>query len=531
ETTQDQFWKPYDAKPDSFTVYFRVNMGGVTETGDFDPDADIPVGVRGGAPLDPADDWTADISLTREDDSVDGGSFWSGAAYIANSSVSGGEQQSFKFVYDGVNVWESTPDRTFSYSGPKDTTIHWAYFNDQPPTGAVLVEATLTWQVKTDGLEKLGLFDRGLGERIVIDGAKAWNIDDPIVLNYVPILQLWVGEEQFIKAPGSTFEYKAVILWDSTRVDSTSPNFLPGLELGVPIYYYDEPAVTGTGNRVYTYTNQTEQMIPGDYGYDFQYFNALPPEGVIETPISVTFSIDMTPATNVITNPANPLFRPGIDSCEVRIRGCLMGLSQGGGIYSDLLPIKLEDPDANLVYTGTIDLTPPTTFGASYRVFYSSEGGEIENGGGNARGRCYYQFIHPTAVNGDGTVEWPSAFEFPMMVWMDNDLTVEDPPNLWTPTGVSSDAGALIRTFQLAQNYPNPFNPVTTIDYEVPNESHVRISIYNLMGQLVTTLVNEQQDAGTHTAHWNAENATSGVYFLEMTSDSFKQIRKMTLIR
>ena len=536
ETVRDQFWQPYEAKPDSFAVYFRVNMGGVTETGVFDPDTDAPVGVRGGAPLDPADAWSAEISLTREDGSIDNGSFWSGAAYIANDSVSGGEQQSFKFVYRGTAVWESTANRVFSYSGAKDTTIHWAYFNDQPPTGAVLVEATLTWQVKTDGLEKLGIFNRGLGESIVIDGAKAWDIDNPIVMNYVPLLQLWMAEETFIKAPGSTFEYKAVILWDSSRVDNTSPNFIPGLDLEVPLQYWDEPVVTGSGNRIYVYTDQTTQMIPGDYGFDYQYFNGLPAEGIIETPISLTFSIDMTPATDVATNPANPLFRPGVDSCKIQFLGCLMSLTQGYGLFDSTLTIELDDPDGNLVYTGTCDLTPPTTFAAGYRINYSSESGTIQNGGGFGKGRSYYQFIHPTAVNAEGTIEWPSEFSFPELLWMDNDLTVEDPPDLWTPTSIHSDKGTSIRTFKLAQNYPNPFNPVTMINYEVAEKSIVQISVYNLMGQLVTTLVNGQQFQGTYSIQWNGKDykgneVSSGIYFIKMVSGSFNRVRKMMLVR
>ena len=538
ESVRDQYWRPYEAKPDSFVVYFRVNMGGVTETGDFDPDTDGPVGVRGGAPLDPADDWSTEISLTREDGSIDNGSFYSGVAYIANSSVSGGEQQSFKFVYRGTDVWESTANRVFSYSGAKDTTIHWAYFNDQPPTGAELVEATLTWQVKTDGLEKLGLFDRGLGEKIVIDGAKAWDIDNAIEMNYVPLLQLWMAEETFIKAPGSTFEYKAVILWDPSRVDNTSENYIPGLDLEVPLRYWDEPVVTGSGNRIYVYTDQTTQMIPGDYGFDYQYFNGIPAEGIIETPISLTFSIDMTPATDVATNPANPLFRPGIDSCEIQLYGCLMSLTQGYGLYDSAKTIELEDPDGNLIYTGTWDLKAPTTFAAGFRVNYSTETGAIiQNGGGFSKGRSYYQFIHPTSVNADGTIEWPSEFSFPMLLWMDNDLTVEDPPDLWTPTAVDpSDSGTLIRTFKLSQNYPNPFNPVTSIQYDIAHTAAVRIEIYNLMGQLVTTLVDEKQNQAHYKVQWNGKDqfgtpVPSGIYFTRMTANTFKQIRKLTLIR
>jgi hypothetical protein len=549
DASRDQYWRPYAAKPDSFTVYLRVNMAAFMETKDFDPDAGDRVVVRGSAPLDPTNTWNTLIPLTRETGSADNGAFFSGAGYIANNAVNAGNVQSFKFVYyKGTSpVWESTPDRVYTYSGAKDTTIHWAYFNNQKPTGGNVVSATLTWQMNTDGLEKLGLFNRIVGDRVVVDGAKAWDVANAIQLNYVPLLGRWVAQEPFIKAPGAVLEYKTVLLWDSSRVDPASPNFIPGLALETnPLQYWEGPGATGTGNRNYTYTNQTAQAIPGDLGFEFQFFNSFPEEGVIETPITITYNIDMRPATNVATNPSNPLFRPGIDTVWVQLIDCLLPLTQGEGIYANT-PLMLEDKDGDLVYSASWALTPPVPYDAAFRINYSSTGGIIQNGGGFTSGRSYYQYIHPTKVNADGSIVWPSTFSFPTLPWMDSDLTVEDPPNLFTPTAVEeSEEGTAIRTFKLSQNYPNPFwseatsrfagNPGTTIDYEVAEKSHVRISVYNLMGQLVATLVNEQQLQGTYSVEWNGKDpkgnqAPSGIYFVKMAAGSFEQLRKMTLIR
>ena len=537
ETKRDQYWRPYEVKQDTFAVYLRVNMAALMETKEFVPETDGPVAVRGGAPLDPTDTWETPIILNQEVGSIDNGSFFSGVGYIANSNLTVGSWQNFKFVYtkDGSVVWESIDNRYFQYTAAKDTTIHWAYFNNQRPTGGNIVEATLTWQMKTDGLEKLGIFDRGLGDRIVIDGAKAWDIDNPIVMDYVPLLQLWMAQEPFIKAPGATLEYKAVLLWHESRADETSPNYIPGMDLEVPLQYWEEPTVTGSGNRNYIYTNETEQMVPGDFGFEYQYFNGLPAEGVIETPISITFNIDMTPATDVATNPSNPLFRPGVDSVWVQFYGCLMPLTQGDGIYTNT-PLLLADLDGDLVYSGTLDLTPPTTFTAGFRINYTSESGTIQNGGGFQKGRSYYQFVQPDAVHADGTVEWPSEFSFPVLPWMDSNLTVEDAPDLWTPTGVQVDNNLTILNFELAQNYPNPFNPETKINYLVAEKSHVQINVYNLMGQIAMTLVDTQQSQGIYSIQWNGKDfkgneVPSGVYFVKMIAGSFEQIRKMTLIR
>ncbi len=388
--------------------------------------------------------------------------------------------------------------------------------------------------MNTDGLEKLGLFNRSLGDRVVVDGAKAWDVANAIQLNYVPLLGRWVAEEPFIKAPGAVLEYKTVLLWDSSRVDPASPNFIPGLDVA---QYWEGPGATGTGNRNYTYTNQAAQLIPGDLGFDFQFFNSLPEEGVIETPITVTFNINMTPATSVATNPANPLFRPGIDTVWVQFIDCLLPLTQGEGIYTNT-PLLLEDKDGDLVYSGSLALTPPTTYDAAFRVNYSTDGGTIiQNGGGFASGRSYYQYIHPTKITTNGIIEWPSKFSFPTVPWMNGDLIVEDPPNLFAPTAVEQpENGATPITFKLSQNYPNPFNPETTIDYQVAKKSYVQISVYNLMGQLVTKLVNQQQEPGEYSVAWSGSDlrgnqVPTGIYFVKMVAGSFEQLRKMTIIR
>ncbi|HEX9655281.1 MAG TPA: YCF48-related protein [Bacteroidota bacterium] len=85
--------------------------------------------------------------------------------------------------------------------------------------------------------------------------------------------------------------------------------------------------------------------------------------------------------------------------------------------------------------------------------------------------------------------------------------------------------------FLLDQNYPNPFNPSTTIRYEMPFSGHVRLSVYNILGQEITTLVNEEQNAGYQSVVWKAGNVASGVYFYRLQSASFVQTRKMLLLR
>ena len=85
--------------------------------------------------------------------------------------------------------------------------------------------------------------------------------------------------------------------------------------------------------------------------------------------------------------------------------------------------------------------------------------------------------------------------------------------------------------FSLNQNYPNPFNPATKIQFTLPETMDVRLDVYNIAGQRVATLVNEQREAGAHTVEFDGTRVASGVYIYRIQAGSFVQTRKMTLIK
>jgi plastocyanin len=85
--------------------------------------------------------------------------------------------------------------------------------------------------------------------------------------------------------------------------------------------------------------------------------------------------------------------------------------------------------------------------------------------------------------------------------------------------------------FGLEQNSPNPFNPSTTIRFELPHASNVSLTVYNLLGQEVATLVNEEKSAGIFDVQFNATTLASGVYVYRMQAGSFVETKKLILIR
>ncbi len=98
-------------------------------------------------------------------------------------------------------------------------------------------------------------------------------------------------------------------------------------------------------------------------------------------------------------------------------------------------------------------------------------------------------------------------------------------------TAIDDDPFALIPTHLNMNNYPNPFNAQTIISFDLPVSGNMTLSIYNLNGQLVETLVDGYQSAGTKTVNWNASDVPSGTYFYTLSVNDVITTRKMVLIK
>jgi len=98
------------------------------------------------------------------------------------------------------------------------------------------------------------------------------------------------------------------------------------------------------------------------------------------------------------------------------------------------------------------------------------------------------------------------------------------------PVGVD-DEELLANQFELKQNYPNPFNPSTRINFSVPDASFIILKVYDILGNEVAVLVNEQKQAGNYQIDFDASELTGGVYFYQLTTNSFVDTKKMILMK
>lgn len=98
-------------------------------------------------------------------------------------------------------------------------------------------------------------------------------------------------------------------------------------------------------------------------------------------------------------------------------------------------------------------------------------------------------------------------------------------------TPIQPISNILPKSFSLYQNYPNPFNPVTKIKFDLPKAAFITVKIYDLLGREVTELVNEELNPGTYEVDWDASVYSSGMYFYEIKTETYRDVKKMILVK
>jgi len=144
---------------------------------------------------------------------------------------------------------------------------------------------------------------------------------------------------------------------------------------------------------------------------------------------------------------------------------------------------------------------------------------ELQNLEGNdllIEGIRYYWRVKPNYTFGLPTAFTDQASSF----WFGYETAIEDEHEPSIP-----------EKFALKQNYPNPFNPTTVISYQLPVNSFVELTVFNNLGQKITTLVSKKQSTGYYTVNWDAKNFASGIYFYRIKAENFTDMKKMILLK
>ena len=126
----------------------------------------------------------------------------------------------------------------------------------------------------------------------------------------------------------------------------------------------------------------------------------------------------------------------------------------------------------------------------------------------------------------------PGEYRVTLLIWdepgrgarAEHFITIESLGTDESNPGIPTD-------YKLSQNYPNPFNPITRIEYEMPQNGNVNVSIYNIKGELVEKLVDSYNITGKYSIQWNPKNISSGQYFYQISVDGFVQTKKMVLLK
>ena len=121
----------------------------------------------------------------------------------------------------------------------------------------------------------------------------------------------------------------------------------------------------------------------------------------------------------------------------------------------------------------------------------------------------------------------PDSFEVYPLDQFDVSYCLENPVGI----GKREDALYDINDFNLSQNYPNPFNPITTIEFSIPYKSFVILTVYDMVGRKVETLVNKEMSAGKYSIEWNANDLPSGIYLVTMKFGAYSITNKMLLLK
>jgi photosystem II stability/assembly factor-like uncharacterized protein len=447
--------------------------------------------------------------------------------YTKTITLNEGQAIEYKFLKTTRSGdWESMADNR-KYTVPiGGGAIPVAFFDNDSIFNAP-VTVNFLWQVSMTPYQTLGWFRPDLQDSIEVRGGfNGW------------------GGTKLLPVPGAPGSYEAAIIYNGTIGDALSFKYFMDLDSAgatarFPGYVhsgtapaatrdgfcYDHPAERGDGNRLFDVTGGGNTVVPQVY------FSNIDPRGLmLNTTDStvVTLKVNMGPAKSYVD-----AFVPGADTVRLIWQDILWRSAQRiarGGASAQFpdITMTLAPSGGDSIYQAVFTVKGKTHYNMQYTYRYIHPGGNAVDQSGGLGGQNLFisRYIQPVGPN-----SWPATYAAPTDQWKkDAPHYAENPP---FPLDVEEEPTMGVpEVFTLMQNYPNPFNPSTRIRYAIPAQANVTLRVYNMLGQEVATLVNnEVQQRGNYVAVFDAQKLATGVYFYRLEAGKFVETRKMLLIK
>jgi hypothetical protein len=493
--------------PQQGTVTFSVNMKVSAQENLFRPDSGGVVQIAG-----TLNGWSTAVD-TLSDGNND-------SIYTITKAVNIGEAQ-YKFIKRrkaGAGVdWEDRIGGNRIYNVVTGVqTLPTVYF-DNDSVVSLPLSANILWRVDMRAMQTIGWFQPGVGDSVQVRGSfEGWS---GTRMAFDAISGLY---RVTVPYSGSTFDnvpHKFFVKLDSASAMTRFPGYNdPNNRDGIQ---YDHPYEEGDANRLFNVGGTGGNLVtPPLYFSSVHRYTTM--NNTTDT-CRVTLRVNMGPATRYIT-PLNY----ATDTVDLVFFDLMwVGAQRANQGTFPLTARAVRQGPTDSVYRATFTVRGRTHGGLMYYWRFTQPGGNVVNEGGGLGGSKPYRarWIQQTGPNA-----FPATYTTPIDSWQRNPPMPTEPLP-YGATDVNDDVMGTPLAYTLHQNFPNPFNPATRIRYSIPENARVTLKVFNILGQEVATLVNEDQLRGNYATLFEAHKLSTGVYFYRLEAGKFTETKKMLLLK
>ena len=440
--------------------------------------------------------------------------------YTGNvSTITSGNLAIYKFIHSpgaaGSGTWESIAEGDDYFGGDKNRiyvvhdgidTVSRFWENTNPQV--TLADGNVFFEVDMSVAAELGVFNPSVDSVQIRGSFNSWGDSQPeksLMNQDASNANAWYLNVPFVQnVVGSNNLYKYFI----KNGTGSTPYSNTGWEVHI-----GTPTSQSDRNRAVIFEGSPTQEVP------VAFFEGIHTDWVIPTGTSVqaNFSVDMTPATSG-TIP----FVPATDTVYWIPRHPMFFAVNRliWDTWQETRILALTDPNTDMIYTGSLVLNGPSFNGFLYQYAYVHAGTFVQEDG--SQGDARVRFIGQTAPR-----KFTSPWTMPQDVWTNGEKPEEEGPL----TSIREINGGLLNSFSLKQNYPNPFNPSTTLRFTLPDAGIVNLSVYNLLGEKVKEVLNQEMTSGSYEVDFDGSKLSSGVYLYTIKTGNYIASKKMILMK